>query len=147
LTNVPCCKLGLHDESNARKGEKMAKKPASPAPSANVKKPATPAPVPAAPKAATPAPAVAPAPKAAPAAKPAPTAKPVAAPVASTTTVRNSPVPKPAKAATAPSPAVAAKREITQADIAKRAYEIWASGQGGSEMENWLRAERELRGI
>jgi hypothetical protein len=31
--------------------------------------------------------------------------------------------------------------------IARRAYEIWASGQGGSELENWIRAERELRGI
>jgi hypothetical protein len=72
-------------------------------------------------------------------------AKPAAAPVA-TTPVRNSPVPKPAKpAAAAPAPVVPAKREVTQADIAKRAYEIWASGQGGSEMENWLRAERELR--
>jgi hypothetical protein len=71
-------------------------------------------------------------------------AKPAAAPVA-TTPVRNSPVPKAAKPATAPAPVVPAKREVTQADIAKRAYEIWASGQGGSEMENWLRAERELR--
>jgi hypothetical protein len=64
------------------------------------------------------------------------------------TAVRNSPVPKAAKPVAAPAPAAAApaKREVTQADIAKRAYEIWASGQGGSEMENWLRAERELRG-
>jgi hypothetical protein len=30
--------------------------------------------------------------------------------------------------------------------IAKRAYEIHLSGQGGSELDNWLRAERELRG-
>jgi hypothetical protein len=65
--------------------------------------------------------------------------------VATSTAVRNSPVPKPAKPVAA-APATPAKREITQADIAKRAYEIWASGQGGSEMENWLRAERELRG-
>jgi hypothetical protein len=53
--------------------------------------------------------------------------------------VRNSPVPK---GAVRP----AAKKEITYGDIAQRAYEIWASGQGGSEMDNWLRAERELRG-
>jgi hypothetical protein len=59
--------------------------------------------------------------------------------------VRNSPVPKSA-AASAPKPA-AAKREVTQADIAKRAYEIWASGKGGSEADNWHRAERELRGL
>ena len=32
------------------------------------------------------------------------------------------------------------------AEIAKRAYEIWQSGKGGSQTENWLRAERELRG-
>ena len=64
-----------------------------------------------------------------------------AAPVA--TSVRNSPVPKsPAKAA-APAP----KKEIGYADIAKRAYEIYASGQGGSESDNWYRAERELRGL
>jgi hypothetical protein len=58
------------------------------------------------------------------------------------TAVRNSPVPKTARPA---SPLAA--REVTQADIAKRAYEIWASGQGGSETDNWLRAERELRGL
>lgn len=56
------------------------------------------------------------------------------------TPVRNSPVPK-----VAAKPAVAAKRDVTHADIAKRAYEIWASGQGGSEADNWHRAERELR--
>jgi hypothetical protein len=37
-------------------------------------------------------------------------------------------------------------REITREMVAKRAYEIHASGKGGSEMDNWLRAERELRG-
>jgi hypothetical protein len=76
-----------------------------------------------------------------------PAAVPKAAPAkaVASTAVRNSPVPK----AVAPKPAAAvpAKREIGHADIAKRAYEIWASGQGGSETENWLRAERELRGI
>jgi hypothetical protein len=34
---------------------------------------------------------------------------------------------------------------VTFEGIAKRAYEISISGQGGSEMDNWLRAERELR--
>jgi hypothetical protein len=53
--------------------------------------------------------------------------------------VRNTPVPK---GAVRPAP----KKEVTYGDIAQRAYEIWASGQGGSEMDNWLRAERELRG-
>ena len=39
-----------------------------------------------------------------------------------------------------------AKRTITQEMIAKRAYEIYASGKGGTQQENWFRAERELRG-
>jgi len=38
------------------------------------------------------------------------------------------------------------KREVTHDQIAKRAFEIFASGKGGSQTENWLRAERELRG-
>jgi hypothetical protein len=29
--------------------------------------------------------------------------------------------------------------------IARRAYEIYRSGKGGSDFENWCRAERELR--
>jgi hypothetical protein len=37
-------------------------------------------------------------------------------------------------------------RQVSQEMIAKRAYEIYISGKGGSQMENWLRAERELRG-
>ncbi len=53
-----------------------------------------------------------------------------------TTPVRNTAIPK----------AAAAKKEITREAIAKRAFEIYASGKGGSEAENWLRAERELRG-
>jgi len=31
-------------------------------------------------------------------------------------------------------------------DIAKRAYEIYSSGHGGSAVDDWLRAERELLG-
>jgi hypothetical protein len=64
------------------------------------------------------------------------------------TEVRNSPIPKPAPAQqrpSAPSPS-GGQRQITPDAIAKRAYEIWQSGQGGSEFDNWLRAERELRG-
>jgi len=53
---------------------------------------------------------------------------------ASVTPVRNTAVPK------------VARKEITHEMIAKRAYEIWASGTGGSEHDNWVRAERELRG-
>jgi hypothetical protein len=38
-----------------------------------------------------------------------------------------------------------AKKSITHEAIAKRAYEIYASGKGGSPLENWLRAESELK--
>lgn len=47
---------------------------------------------------------------------------------------RNTPVPRPQ-----------GNRQVTQEMIAKRAYEIFLSGKGGSQMENWLRAERELK--
>lgn len=59
------------------------------------------------------------------------------------TEVRNTPIPKIAKK----SAATVAPRVITHDDIAKRAYEIYASGTGGSETDNWYRAERELRGL
>jgi hypothetical protein len=54
---------------------------------------------------------------------------------AKTSSVRNTPLPK----------SQPAKRVITPDMIAKRAYEIFASGKGGSQDENWHRAERELR--
>ena len=38
-----------------------------------------------------------------------------------------------------------ADRPITYEMIAKRAYEISQSPQCGSEMDNWLRAEREIK--
>jgi hypothetical protein len=38
-------------------------------------------------------------------------------------------------------------REISYEMIARRAYEIFVSGTGGSQEENWYRAERELRGL
>jgi hypothetical protein len=56
------------------------------------------------------------------------------------TPVRNSAVPKTQAAAKAPP-------LITHDMICKRAYEIWQSGTGGSEHDNWTRAERELRGL
>lgn len=63
--------------------------------------------------------------------------------VATTTAVRNTAVPK-----TQNKPQSAPPRtEVTHEMIAKRAFEISQSGQGGTEMENWLRAERELLGI
>ena len=62
-----------------------------------------------------------------------------------TTQVRNSPVPKVA-AAPAAAPKTTPAKQITQAQIAERAYFISRSGTGGSEQDNWYRAERELRG-
>ena len=53
----------------------------------------------------------------------------------------------PAPAAAAAAAARPASKPVTQELIARRAYEIWASGQGGSDIENWIRAERELRGM
>ena len=38
------------------------------------------------------------------------------------------------------------RRQPSQQEIAKKAYEIYKSGKGGSDLENWFRAERELRG-
>lgn len=65
----------------------------------------------------------------------------VPAPAVTTTPVRNTVVPPKAPVA-AP-----AKKIVTQDQIALRAYEIWKSGKGGSEYDNWVRAEQELRGI
>ena len=65
-----------------------------------------------------------------------------AAPKATASTaVRHTAIPKVEIAAAAPS----APRAITTEMVASRAYEIWASGSGGSDLENWSRAERELR--
>ena len=64
-----------------------------------------------------------------------------AAPVVASTAVRNSAVP-PRTAA----PASTSRKPVTREQVALRAYEIWRSGKGGSETDNWLRAERELRG-
>ena len=69
--------------------------------------------------------------------------KGVASKVASMTPVRNSAIPK---VAAAVAPMVATKREITREMIAVRAFEISMGGTGGSEFDNWIRAERELRG-
>jgi hypothetical protein len=53
--------------------------------------------------------------------------------------VRNSAIPK-TSAAASKKPVV-----ITQELISQRAYFIHLSGTGGSESDNWHRAERELR--
>src|SRR4051812_13576377 len=57
---------------------------------------------------------------------------------------RNSAPPRPSTPAAAPARSTAG-RVVTAEQIARRAYEIWQR-QGGSEVENWLRAECELRG-
>lgn len=81
--------------------------------------------------------------------KPAKSAKPVAAPAKVSdktvvkTEVRNSPIPK-ASASKAVSPV--AKKEISREMISQHAYFIWTR-EGGSEYDNWIRAERELRGL
>jgi Protein of unknown function (DUF2934) len=68
----------------------------------------------------------------------------------SSTSVRNSPIPKSTTQTTASRGPTAPTsrsggRQPTHEEIAKRAYEIWRSGKGGSQFENWVRAERELR--
>ncbi len=55
------------------------------------------------------------------------------------TPVRNTPIPKAVTAGPK-------KLEITSEQIARKAFEIYASGNGGSELDNWFAAERELRG-
>ena len=54
-----------------------------------------------------------------------------------TTAVRNSAVPK---------VQAAARREVTHEMIARRAFEISQSPECRSDCDNWLRAERELKG-
>ena len=65
------------------------------------------------------------------------------------TEVRNTAIPRGTTAPASRQPATGIappqKKQITREQIAKRAYEIWRSGKGGSEAENWFRAERELR--
>src|SRR3954452_10908471 len=69
------------------------------------------------------------------------------------TPVRNSAIPRTATPTSSArgngsfgsSATTTANRTITHEMIAKRAYEIYASGKGGSPHDNWVRAERELR--
>lgn len=65
--------------------------------------------------------------------------KPQTPQATASTPVRNSPIPR-------SSQPNGQRRQPTHDQIAKRAYEISISGSGGSELDNWLRAERELRG-
>ena len=71
------------------------------------------------------------------------TAAPSAPAVVSSTPVRNSAVPPRTII-----PGQAQKKAPPSYDqIARRAYEIWQSGKGGSQDDNRFRAERELRGM
>ena len=71
----------------------------------------------------------------------------------SSSPVRNSPIPKvaarPASITAAPATTAPAKmkKAITHEMIASRAFEISCSDNCGSEFDNWIRAERELRGF
>lgn len=59
--------------------------------------------------------------------------------IASTTPVRNTPIPKGIEA-TQP------KTPTGQDAIAVRAYLIWETGGEGNALDHWTQAERELRG-
>jgi hypothetical protein len=64
--------------------------------------------------------------------------KPVAKTTVSTP-VRNTAIPKTI------APVARKAIEISPDLIARKAFEIFASGNGGSELDNWFAAERELR--
>ncbi len=70
---------------------------------------------------------------------------PVRTPAPVSTDVRNSPIPRAGTPSFSTAPRTTPRKEISKEAIAKRAYEIFLSGKGGTDMENWLRAERELR--
>lgn len=80
------------------------------------------------------------------AAKKAPPAKaaPAKKAVAKTTEVRNTARPRTTEKA---KPLAVKPLVITGAMISERAYHIHLSGAGGSQDDNWHRAERELRGL
>ena len=44
-------------------------------------------------------------------------------------------------------PSLIARKVVLQKAVAVRAFQIFESGQGGSSLDHWLRAERELLGI
>ena len=46
-----------------------------------------------------------------------------------------------------PVPSIVTKKIALQNDIELLAFEIFRSGEGGSALANWLRAERELLGL
>ncbi|MEO6434466.1 MAG: hypothetical protein ABIP55_01735 [Tepidisphaeraceae bacterium] len=73
---------------------------------------------------------------------------PAPAKVAARSAVRNTAVPKSAAASkSASGRSASTTKAVPYALIAQRAYEIWSSGQGGSDFDNLVRAERELRAL
>ena len=44
-------------------------------------------------------------------------------------------------------PSIVAERIVSHEDVARRAFEIYESGRGGSAFDNWLVAERQLLGF
>ena len=58
-------------------------------------------------------------------------------PVKTSSPVRNSAIPPKQTTGT---------KQVTHEMIAKRAYELYTSGKGGNQVDNWLKAERELKG-
>jgi hypothetical protein len=68
----------------------------------------------------------------------------VPTPAVEVTPVRNSAVPPKSVPAAAPAPARKAKP--TYDDVALCAYFMWKS-KGGSEFDNWIAAERQLRTV
>lgn len=80
---------------------------------------------------------------------PASSIKPAATRSASTVSAKSAPVSTPVRNSAVPPKSAAISKKpavLTHDAIARRAYEIFLSGTGGSETDNWLRAERELRG-
>ena len=54
------------------------------------------------------------------------------------------PVSKPVRNSATPERQFVVEPTLTHEIIARRAFEIYCTGTGGSELDNWLRAEREL---
>lgn len=72
-------------------------------------------------------------------------AKTIARKPVSSTAVRNSAIPKVAGAKTKTASVI--EKVITHDMISVRAFEISCGPNCGSEFDNWVRAERELRGV
>lgn len=68
------------------------------------------------------------------------TAKPATKAPASSVSRGMARAPQMAREAAMPAPASPSRDAIAQ-----RAREIWQSGKGGSDLQNWLQAEKELR--